>query len=184
MTTDRSEVLSTSTTSILSRAPRTRTSPSTTSRRGITSQGDEVFKHHADQWLAIALKDGTYEGFAEPWVGDVELSLEWTGAKGDPVLKVAALVDVRGGDALQVLECGSRQPVTSSRRPSTSSDGEHRLQGARWCRARSGGRSHPRLLPGLRAVAGSAGALYDEADAVADLHQRRVAEETARVVAT
>lgn len=39
-------------------------------------QGDEVFKHYVDQWLAIALKDGTYEGFAEPWVGDVELSLE------------------------------------------------------------------------------------------------------------
>ena len=38
-------------------------------------QGDEVFKHYVDQWLAIALKDGTYEGFAEPWVGDVELSL-------------------------------------------------------------------------------------------------------------
>ena len=39
-------------------------------------QGDEVFKHYVDQWLAIALKDGTYEGFAEPWVGDVELGLE------------------------------------------------------------------------------------------------------------
>lgn len=38
-------------------------------------QGDEVFKHYVDQWLAIALKDGTYDEISEPWVGDVELGL-------------------------------------------------------------------------------------------------------------
>lgn len=39
-------------------------------------QGDDVFKHYVDQWLAIALKDGTYQRFSESWVGDVDLSLE------------------------------------------------------------------------------------------------------------
>jgi len=39
-------------------------------------QGDVVFKHYVDQWLDIALHDGTYDEIAEPWVGDVELALE------------------------------------------------------------------------------------------------------------
>lgn len=39
-------------------------------------QGDEAFKHYVDQWLTIALKDGTYDRFAGPWVGDVDLSLK------------------------------------------------------------------------------------------------------------
>jgi len=37
-------------------------------------QDDTVFKHYVDQWLTIALNDGTYDGFAEPWVGDVDLT--------------------------------------------------------------------------------------------------------------
>lgn len=37
-------------------------------------QGDTVFKHYVDQWLTIALNDGTYDEFAEPWVGDVDLT--------------------------------------------------------------------------------------------------------------
>lgn len=36
-------------------------------------QGDTVFKHYVDQWLTIALNDGTYDDIAEPWVGDVDL---------------------------------------------------------------------------------------------------------------
>ena len=36
-------------------------------------QGDVVFKEYVDQWLTIALKDGTYDEIAEPWVGNVEL---------------------------------------------------------------------------------------------------------------
>ena len=39
-------------------------------------QGDMVFKQYVDQWLTIALKDGTYDEIAEPWVGDVELNPE------------------------------------------------------------------------------------------------------------
>lgn len=35
-----------------------------------------VFKQYVDQWLTIALKDGTYDEIAEPWVGDVELNPE------------------------------------------------------------------------------------------------------------
>ena len=37
-------------------------------------QGDMVFKQYVDQWLTIALNDGTYDGIAEEWVGDVELN--------------------------------------------------------------------------------------------------------------
>lgn len=36
-------------------------------------QRDTVFKHYVDQWLTIALNDGTYDDIAEPWVGDVDL---------------------------------------------------------------------------------------------------------------
>ena len=36
-------------------------------------QGDTVLKHYVDQWLTIALNDGTYDDFAEPWVGEVDL---------------------------------------------------------------------------------------------------------------
>ncbi|GAB3182243.1 transporter substrate-binding domain-containing protein [Nesterenkonia halophila] len=40
-------------------------------------QGDEVFKHYVDQWLNIALNDGTYDAIAEEWVGDdVDLTLD------------------------------------------------------------------------------------------------------------
>src|SRR5699024_9680633 len=39
-------------------------------------QGDTTFKHYVDQWLSIALNDGTYDEIAEPWVGDVELSMD------------------------------------------------------------------------------------------------------------
>ncbi|MCT2089788.1 transporter substrate-binding domain-containing protein [Micrococcus terreus] len=39
-------------------------------------QGDMVFKQYVDQWLTIALNDGTYDGIAEEWVGDVELNPE------------------------------------------------------------------------------------------------------------
>ncbi|GAA1449962.1 transporter substrate-binding domain-containing protein [Nocardiopsis tropica] len=36
--------------------------------------GDEVLKHYVDQWLNIALNDGTWDGIVEPWFGeDVEL---------------------------------------------------------------------------------------------------------------
>lgn len=38
-------------------------------------QDDATFKHYVDQWLTIALNDGTYDGIAEPWVGNVELSM-------------------------------------------------------------------------------------------------------------
>lgn len=39
-------------------------------------QGDDVFKHYVDQWLMVALEDGTYDGFAEPWVGEADLNPE------------------------------------------------------------------------------------------------------------
>jgi cyclohexadienyl dehydratase len=39
-------------------------------------QGDVVFKHYVDQWLDIAMNDGTYEEIARPWIGDVDLTLE------------------------------------------------------------------------------------------------------------
>ncbi len=39
-------------------------------------QGDDVFKHYVDQWLMVALEDGTYDGFAEPWVGAADLNPE------------------------------------------------------------------------------------------------------------
>lgn len=39
-------------------------------------QGDTVFKHYVDQWLTIALNDGTYDAIAEPWIGDAELREE------------------------------------------------------------------------------------------------------------
>nr|WP_183357795.1 transporter substrate-binding domain-containing protein [Garicola koreensis] len=39
-------------------------------------QDDATFKHYVDQWLTIALNDGTYEDIAEPWVGNVELSMD------------------------------------------------------------------------------------------------------------
>lgn len=39
-------------------------------------QADATFKHYVDQWLTIALNDGTYDDIAEPWVGDVELSMD------------------------------------------------------------------------------------------------------------
>ncbi|MFJ9555589.1 transporter substrate-binding domain-containing protein [Nocardiopsis sp. NPDC101807] len=36
--------------------------------------GDEVLKHYVDQWLNIALNDGTWDGIVEPWFGeDAEL---------------------------------------------------------------------------------------------------------------
>jgi len=36
--------------------------------------GDEALKHYVDQWLNIALNDGTWDGIVEPWFGeDVEL---------------------------------------------------------------------------------------------------------------
>ena len=39
-------------------------------------QDEAAFKHYVDQWLTIALNDGTYDDIAEPWVGDVELSMD------------------------------------------------------------------------------------------------------------
>ncbi|MFD7369733.1 transporter substrate-binding domain-containing protein [Nocardiopsis alba] len=37
-------------------------------------RGDEVMKHYVDQWLNIALHDGTWDEAVEPWFGpDVEL---------------------------------------------------------------------------------------------------------------
>jgi cyclohexadienyl dehydratase len=39
-------------------------------------QGDVVFKHYVDQWLDIAMNDGTYDEIARPWIGDVDLTLE------------------------------------------------------------------------------------------------------------
>lgn len=39
-------------------------------------QGDAILKEYVDQWLTIALKDGTYDEIAEPWVGDVDLNPE------------------------------------------------------------------------------------------------------------
>lgn len=33
-------------------------------------RGDDVFKHYVDQWLNIALNDGTYDRVVEPWFGD------------------------------------------------------------------------------------------------------------------
>lgn len=37
-------------------------------------RGDDVFKHYVDQWLNMALNDGTYDRIVEPWFGeDVEL---------------------------------------------------------------------------------------------------------------
>ncbi|XNY99706.1 transporter substrate-binding domain-containing protein [Micrococcus luteus] len=39
-------------------------------------QGDDVFKHYVDQWLMVTLEDGTYDGFAEPWVGEADLNPE------------------------------------------------------------------------------------------------------------
>lgn len=32
-------------------------------------RGDDVFKHWVDQWLRIALHDGTYDAFAAEWLG-------------------------------------------------------------------------------------------------------------------
>jgi len=39
-------------------------------------QGDVVFKHYVDQWLDIAMNDGTYDAIAQPWIGNVDLTLE------------------------------------------------------------------------------------------------------------
>ena len=39
-------------------------------------QGDVVFKHYVDQWLDIAMNDGTYDEIARPWIGEVDLTLE------------------------------------------------------------------------------------------------------------
>lgn len=39
-------------------------------------QDDSTFKHYVDQWLTIALNDGTYGDIAEPWVGDVDLAMD------------------------------------------------------------------------------------------------------------
>lgn len=39
-------------------------------------QDDTTFKHYVDQWLTIALNDGTYDEIAAPWVGDVDLSMD------------------------------------------------------------------------------------------------------------
>ncbi|QVJ02826.1 transporter substrate-binding domain-containing protein [Nocardiopsis eucommiae] len=37
-------------------------------------RGDDVFKHYVDQWLTMALNDGTYDRIVEPWFGeDVQL---------------------------------------------------------------------------------------------------------------
>ncbi|MBQ1081990.1 transporter substrate-binding domain-containing protein [Nocardiopsis sp. B62] len=33
-------------------------------------RGDEVFKHYVDQWLNMALNDGTYDRIVEPWFGE------------------------------------------------------------------------------------------------------------------
>lgn len=33
-------------------------------------RGDMVMKHYVDQWLTMALNDGTYEEITEPWFGD------------------------------------------------------------------------------------------------------------------
>lgn len=38
-------------------------------------RGDVVLKHYVDQWLTMALNDGTYEEITEPWLGDVDLAL-------------------------------------------------------------------------------------------------------------
>ncbi|MFC0582021.1 transporter substrate-binding domain-containing protein [Micrococcoides hystricis] len=37
-------------------------------------QSDMVFKEYVDQWLQIALNDGTYDEISKEWVGDIDLN--------------------------------------------------------------------------------------------------------------
>ena len=77
MTTDRSEVLYIAHEYEGELCPTNSDEPFDYFQKGfMLPQGDVVFKHYVDQWLDIALNDGTYDQISEEWVGDVELSLE------------------------------------------------------------------------------------------------------------
>lgn len=77
MTTDRSEVLYIAHEYAGELCPTNPDEPFDYFQKGfMLPQGDVIFKHYVDQWLDITLKDGTYEEIAEPWVGDVDLTLE------------------------------------------------------------------------------------------------------------
>lgn len=77
-------------------------------------RGDDVFKHWVDQWLRLALQDGTYDGFAAEWLGPEAVGTQGEGGETGaqvsqtPVGGVAAggggSIDAEDGLALGRLE--------------------------------------------------------------------------------